>query len=71
MIVVDTDVHVFTEDRKKYPPVHDTARGAKVPTIRDIGQTDRALTVGTLARLMRSELVRFREIGKLASIGLD
>lgn len=52
-MIVDTHVHVFTDNRKKYPQIRDTPRAGAIPTIRDIGQTDWALTdVETLISLM-------------------
>ena len=52
-MIVDTHVHVFTDDRKKYPQIRDTARAGAIPTIRDIGQTDWTLTTAeTLLALM-------------------
>ena len=49
-MIVDTHVHVFTDDRKKYPQIRDTERAGALPTIRDIGQTDWTLTTAeTLA----------------------
>jgi len=44
MIVVDTHVHVFTDDRKKYPQIRDTARAGSIPSITEIGQTEWPLT---------------------------
>ena len=43
-MIVDTHVHVFTDDRKKYPQIRDTARAGKIPTITEIGQTEWPLT---------------------------
>ena len=52
-MIVDTHVHVFTDNRKVYPQIRDTPRAGAIPTIRDIGQTDWALTdVETLISLM-------------------
>lgn len=44
MIIVDTHVHVFTDDRKNYPQIRDTARAGAIPSITDIGQTEWPLT---------------------------
>ncbi len=53
MVIVDTHVHVFTDDRKKYPQIRDTARAGSIPTISEIGQTEWPVTtVEILARLM-------------------
>ena len=43
-MVVDTHVHVFTDDRKKYPQIRDTERAGKIPSITEIGQTEWPLT---------------------------
>lgn len=43
-MIVDTHVHVFTDDRKKYPQTRDTPRAGSIPTITDIGQTEWPLT---------------------------
>lgn len=51
-MIVDTHVHVFTEDRKKYPQIRDTPRAGSVPTIAEIGQTEWPLT--TTEILMKS-----------------
>lgn len=37
-MIVDTHVHVYTDDRKKYPQVQDTARGAAIPGFNGQGQ---------------------------------
>jgi predicted TIM-barrel fold metal-dependent hydrolase len=44
MVIVDTHVHVFTDDRRKYPQIRDTARAGSIPSITDIGQTEWPLT---------------------------
>ena len=44
MMIVDTHVHVFTDDRKKYPQIRDTSRAGSIPTISEIGQTEWPLT---------------------------
>ncbi len=44
MIVVDTHVHVFTDDRKNYPQIIDTPRAGSIPSIKEIGQTEWPLT---------------------------
>ena len=43
-MILDTHVHVFTDDRKKYPQTRDTARAGTVPSIREIDQTQWTLT---------------------------
>jgi L-fuconolactonase len=43
-VIVDTHVHVFTDDRKKYPQIRDTARAGSIPSITQIGQTAWPLT---------------------------
>lgn len=43
-MIVDTHVHVFTDDRKKYPQIRDTARAGSIPSITEIGQTEWPLT---------------------------
>jgi predicted TIM-barrel fold metal-dependent hydrolase len=53
MLIVDTHVHVFTDDRKTYPQIRDTARAGSIPSITDIGQTEWPLTTAaTLIGLM-------------------
>jgi len=44
MLIADTHVHIFTDDRKKYPQIRDTARAGSIPTITEIGQTEWPLT---------------------------
>ena len=44
MMIVDTHVHVFTDDRRNYPQIRDTARAGSIPSITDIGQTEWPLT---------------------------
>jgi predicted TIM-barrel fold metal-dependent hydrolase len=39
-MIVDTHVHVFTDDRKNYPQIRDTARAGSIPSITEIGQTE-------------------------------
>lgn len=43
-MIIDTHVHVFTDDRKKYPQIRDTPRAGAIPTISEIGQTEWPLT---------------------------
>ncbi len=43
-MIVDTHVHVFTDDRKNYPQIIDTARAGAIPSITEIGQTPWPLT---------------------------
>jgi len=52
IVIVDTHVHVFTDDRKKYPQIRDTPRAGAIPTITEIGQTEWPLT--TVEILMKS-----------------
>jgi predicted TIM-barrel fold metal-dependent hydrolase len=53
MVIVDTHVHVFTDERKKYPQIRDTARAGSIPSITEIGQTEWPVTtVETLGQLM-------------------
>jgi predicted TIM-barrel fold metal-dependent hydrolase len=52
-MIVDTHVHVVSDDRKAYPQVADGAHGAGAPTVRDIGQPEwPPLTGDTLIGLM-------------------
>ena len=44
MLIADTHVHVFTDDRKRYPQIRDTARAGSIPSITEIGQTEWPLT---------------------------
>jgi L-fuconolactonase len=44
MLIVDTHVHVFTDDRAKYPQIRDTARAGWIPSVTEIGQTEWPLT---------------------------
>jgi len=37
-MIVDTHVHVYTDDRKKYPQVQDTPRGAAIPDFNGQGK---------------------------------
>jgi L-fuconolactonase len=39
-MIVDTHVHVVSDDRKAYPQVSDGAHGAGAPSVRDIGQPE-------------------------------
>ena len=43
-MIVDTHVHVFTADRKKYPRIRDTSRARSIPSSSDSGQTEWPLT---------------------------
>jgi predicted TIM-barrel fold metal-dependent hydrolase len=43
-MIVDTHCHVFTDDRRKYPQIRDTARAGSIPSITEIGQTEWPLT---------------------------
>ncbi len=53
MKIVDTHVHVFTDDRARYPQIRDTARAGSIPSITEIGQTEWPVTTAeTLLGLM-------------------
>jgi hypothetical protein len=39
-VIVDTYVHVFADDRTRYPQIRDTARAGSIPSITEIGQTE-------------------------------
>lgn len=53
MKIVDTHVHVFTDDRRRYPQIRDTARAGSIPSITEIGQTEWPVTTAeTLLGLM-------------------
>ncbi len=43
-MIIDTHVHVFTDDRKNYPQIRDTPRAGAIPTVTEIGQTEWPLT---------------------------
>jgi L-fuconolactonase len=47
-VIVDTHVHVFTDDRKRYPQIRDTPRAGAIPTITEIGQTEWPLTTAEI-----------------------
>lgn len=52
-MIVDTHVHVVSDDRKKYPQIKDTEHAASAPTVADIGQPEwPALTAETLLSAM-------------------
>ena len=52
-MIVDTHVHVVSDDREAYPQVSDGAHGASAPSVRDIGQPEwPPLTGEELVRLM-------------------
>lgn len=52
-MIVDTHVHVVSDDRKKYPQIKDTEHAGSAPTVADIGQPEwPALTVETLLSTM-------------------
>lgn len=48
MVIVDTHVHVFTDDRKNYPQISDTPRAGSIPSIKEIGQTEWPLTTAEI-----------------------
>jgi L-fuconolactonase len=54
-MIVDTHVHVFTDDRKNYPQIRDTARAGAIPTISEIGQTEWPLTTTEMLIAMMDE----------------
>jgi len=39
-MIVDTHVHVVTNDHVRYPRLADTPRAGSIPSITDIGQTE-------------------------------
>jgi predicted TIM-barrel fold metal-dependent hydrolase len=41
-------VHVFTDDRKQYPQIRDTAKAGTIPSITQIGQTEWPLTTAEI-----------------------
>lgn len=43
-MIIDTHVHVFTNDRKNYPQIKDTPRAGSIPSITDIGQSEWPVT---------------------------
>ena len=47
-MIVDTHVHVFTDDRKRYPQIKDTPRAGSIPSITEIGQTEWPLTTAEI-----------------------
>lgn len=52
-MIVDTHVHVVSDDRKRHPQVSDGAHGEGAPSVRDIGQPEwPPLTGETLIQLM-------------------
>jgi predicted TIM-barrel fold metal-dependent hydrolase len=52
-VIVDTHVHVFTDDRRRYPQIRDTPRAGSIPSITEIGQTEWPVTTAeTLIALM-------------------
>ena len=54
-MIVDTHVHVFTDDRRKYPQIRDTSRAGSIPTITEIGQTEWPLTTAEKLIAMMDE----------------
>jgi predicted TIM-barrel fold metal-dependent hydrolase len=54
-MIVDTHVHVVTDDRARYPRLADTPRAGSIPTITEIGQTEWPLTT---AEILIGELDR-------------
>jgi predicted TIM-barrel fold metal-dependent hydrolase len=52
-MIVDTHVHVVSDDRKRYPQITDTDLASSAPTVADIGQPEwPALTVESLLATM-------------------
>jgi len=47
-MIVDTHVHVVTNDRARYPRIADTPRAGSIPTITEIGQTEWPLTTAEI-----------------------
>lgn len=43
-MIIDTHVHVFTNDRKNYPQIKDTPSAGKIPSITEIGQSEWPVT---------------------------
>ena len=54
-MIVDTHVHVFTDNRKNYPQIRDTARAGSIPSITEIGQTEWPLTTTEMLAAMMNE----------------
>jgi L-fuconolactonase len=55
IMIVDTHVHVFTDDRKNYPQLRDTARAGSIPSITEIGQTEWPVTTTETLMAMMDE----------------
>ena len=52
-MIIDTHVHAFTDDRKKYPQIADTTRAGAIPKVTEIGQDEWPVTpVENLIRMM-------------------
>jgi L-fuconolactonase len=52
-MIVDTHVHIVSDDRKKYPRTSDRAPDASAPSVRDVGQPEwPAFTIETLIEKM-------------------
>lgn len=47
-MIVDTHVHVVTNDRARYPQLADTPRAGSIPSIAEIGQTEWPLTTAEI-----------------------
>ncbi len=56
-MIVNTHVHVFTADRKKYPQSRDTPRAGSIPSSGDSGQTEWPLTTIDKATLVQASFV--------------
>jgi predicted TIM-barrel fold metal-dependent hydrolase len=54
-MIIDTHVHVFTDDRKNYPQIRDTPRAGSIPSVTEIGQTEWPLTTTELLISMMDE----------------
>lgn len=73
-MIVDTHVHVFTDDRKKYPQIRDTSRAGSIPSVTEIGQTEwprcdelRAVGAQSKGRVACSSGLRLRTARTIAS----
>jgi L-fuconolactonase len=52
-LIIDTHVHAFTDDRKNYPQIGDTARAGSIPSVTELGQSEWPVTpVESLIRMM-------------------
>ena len=52
-MIIDTHVHAFTSDRKKYPQIADTGRAGSIPKVTELGQDEWPVTpVESLLQMM-------------------